>query len=715
MLELSQRVCGESDLEQWSVFDAEKSRAKRLAEQIYKISEKVTSFFCDPPPDRPDFEEREGQLDMSYDILDAIKHSQHILVEAGVGIGKSYAYLVPLLLYNSYTHKPVVIATSTIALQEQLIKDVKYLQKQLGLCQSVTLAKGQTNYLCHKRADEYLDRLGLETEDALDLLQLLSKGCYDRTEFPENLPQSVWDSICIKRFSWHECRRCHKSCLYREIRKSLTQEDGIIICNQDFLTQHLLKLRHSQAGLINSQVGFIVVDEAHNLEDRVRNAATQVIDLPGLQRLIGFAQYDVAPQMLHYIQRELDNAKQSARSFFQCLQEQVKQQMAESEREIGDVDRFFFRRDARSLALLQRLAAALKNLSRSAQAFSLYDARQIRKNSDEDFDAVVSLFADITADLDGSLLWIEQKGNAVELHYCPRNMRAMISSLYFDGWIHTILTSATLTNTAQGSMEELYSYFISNTGFPLDERGILSEPKPSPFPYDEHAMIYYCDDIPHPRRDHDGFIREGVKRLVEILDISQGKALVLFTAKTDLQEVYEQLQQRELPYKVLKQQSGSSQDRVLAEFKTDVNSVLLGTGAYWEGIDIKGKSLSNLVIFRLPFPVPDPIIEDKVSSAQDGLMQVRVPEMIIKLKQGIGRLIRSQSDTGIVSIIDPRLRDAPAERYHDITWASLPIQNRTASLDELRTFYNRLRPNECRQTVRTAQDGRTTSFPNADP
>ena len=138
------------------------------------------------------------------------------------------------------------------------------------------------------------------------------------------------------------------------------------------------------------------------------------------------------------------------------------------------------------------------------------------------------------------------------------------------------------------------------------------------------------------------------------------------------------------------QQPGSSQDKVLNEFKEDTNSVLLGTGAYWEGISIEGKSLSNVIIFRLPFPVPDPIIEYKCSVAKDALMDVRVPEMIIKLKQGIGRLIRNFTDTGIVCIIDRRLRDEPTERYHDITWDSLPIKNRTSSLDELRKFYEGL-------------------------
>lgn len=679
-------------MEQWSVFGDANVRAKKQAEQIYKISEKVTSFFCDPAPDRPDFEQREGQLDMSYDILDAIKHGQHILAEAGVGIGKSYAYLVPLLLHNSYAQKPIVIATSTIALQEQLVNDVEYLQNRLNIWRSVTLAKGQTNYLCFERAMKYLDRPDAEMSD--ELWELVVAGGQDRTDFPAELPAKIWEQICVKRFSRRTCRNCHSACRYRDIRDRLIHESGIIICNQDFLTQHLLKLWHGQSGLINGELELVVVDEAHNLEDRVRNAATQTVDLPGLLRLIGLAQYDVAPEMVYYIQRDMDNSRQSARAFFQCLKEQVQQQLAESERDGRDTDRFFFRQDKKSLSQLQHLASALKNLSERVQTFSAYDMRQARKPSDEDFDAAVSLFADIAADLDGSLLWIEQKGNGVELHYCPRNMRDIISRLYFDGSIRTILTSATLTNTAQGSVEDMYSYFIRNTGFPADKGGILSEPKPSPFPYDEHAMIYYCDDIPHPRLDHDGFIREGVERLVEILDISQGKALVLFTAKTDLEEVYEQLQQKGLPYKILKQQPGSSQDRVLAEFKSNTDSVLLGTGAYWEGIDIKGKSLSNLVIFRLPFPVPDPIIEDKVSFAQDGLMEVRVPEMIIKLKQGIGRLIRSQSDTGIVSIIDPRLKDAPAERYHDVTWASLPIHNRTSSLMELRAFYHSLKSDE---------------------
>lgn len=177
---------------------------------------------------------------------------------------------------------------------------------------------------------------------------------------------------------------------------------------------------------------------------------------------------------------------------------------------------------------------------------------------------------------------------------------------------------------------------------------------------------------------------------MQLLNITHGKSLILFTAKTDMEEVYSALLKKALPYKILVQQDGSSQERVLQEFREDTDSVLLGTGSYWEGISIEGKSLSHLVIFRLPFPVPDPIIEYKASLAKDSLMEVRVPEMVIKLKQGIGRLIRNFTDTGIVSIIDSRLRDDAPERYHDVVWNSLPIHNRTTNLQVVEDFYHRI-------------------------
>ena len=625
---------------------------------------------------------------MSFEIIDALIHNQHFAVEAGVGIGKSFGYLVPVLLYNKKMKKPVIVATSTIALQEQLWNDVHDVMPLLNTQPEVILAKGQTHYLCHKRANEYINM-----EDAVipkELTDGIEQGFQERKQFSSSLPQSIWDKVNIQRFSMRNCGSCEKKCLYYAIRSQLRYTKGIVLCNQDFLTAHLRQLRRGQDGLINREADLIVVDEAHNLDDKVRSATTERVNQSKILGLIQSATKEIKSADRQNVYRETNEAQRRIRSFFDSLKAQMQQQISNSQQDMRYADRFFFDGSLESINLLKSMCSAIKSAALSIQVYASYDFNNRSTAASDELDEQSESLAELIEELDDYLLWIERKGSQAELVYCPKNTREITNRLYFNGSAHTILTSATLTNATDGSLEEQYAYFISNTGFPTDEHGCLSEPKPSPYPYDEHSMIYYCDDLPHPTREHEAFIEQGVKRLLDVLDISGGKALVLFTAKSDMEEVYSILSQMDLPYKVLMQQSGSSQDHVLNEFKENTNSVLLGTGAYWEGISIEGKSLSNVVIFRLPFPVPDPIIEYKASIAKDPLMDVRVPEMVIKLKQGIGRLIRNFTDTGIVCIIDRRLRDEPPERYHDVTWASLPIKNKTRSLDELRNFYESL-------------------------
>ena len=625
---------------------------------------------------------------MSFEIVDALIHDQHFAVEAGVGIGKSFGYLVPVLLYNKKMKKPVIVATSTIALQEQLWDDVHDVMPLLNTDPEVILAKGQTHYLCHKRANEYLSMDGAVIPK--ELADGIEEGFQERKQFPPFLPQNIWDKVNIQRFSMRNCGPCEKKCLYYAIRSQLRYTDGIVICNQDFLTAHLRQIRRGQDGLINRDADLIVVDEAHNLDDKVRSATTERINQGKILGLIKSATNEVKPSDRQNVYAEANEAQRAIRTFFDCLKAQVQQQINNAQQDMRYADRFFFDDSAESIDLLRSMVDATKNAALSIQIYASFEYHGRSTAASDDLDELTENLTEMIEELDDYLLWIERKGSQAELVYCPKNTREITKRLYFSGKARTILTSATLTNTTGGSLEDQYAYFISNTGFPTDEHGCLSEPKPSPYPYDEHSMIYYCDDLPHPTKEHEAFIEQGVQRLLEVLDISGGKALVLFTAKSDMEDVYSILSQKELPYKVLMQQSGSSQDQVLKEFRENTNSVLLGTGAYWEGISIEGKSLSNVVIFRLPFPVPDPIINYKASIADDALMDVNVPEMVIKLKQGIGRLIRNFTDTGIVCIIDRRLRDEPAERYHDIAWSSLPIKNRTKSLDELRRFYEGL-------------------------
>ena len=669
------------------VFNSPKEQEKKKKTDLQAIGEKVTSFFWDVAPEHG-FEMREGQQDMSFEIVDALIHDQHFAVEAGVGIGKSFGYLVPVLLYNKKMKKPVIVATSTIALQEQLWDDVHDVMPLLNTDPEVILAKGQTHYLCHKRANEYLSMDGAVIPK--ELADGIEEGFQERKQFPPFLPQNIWDKVNIQRFSMRNCGPCEKKCLYYAIRSQLRYTDGIVLCNQDFLTAHLRQIRRGQDGLINRDADLIVVDEAHNLDDKVRSATTERINQGKILGLIKSATNEVKPSDRQNVYAEANEAQRAIRTFFDCLKAQVQQQINNVQQDMRYADRFFFDDSAESIDLLRSMVDATKNAALSIQIYASFEYHGRSTAASDDLDELTENLTEMIEELDDYLLWIERKGSQAELVYCPKNTREITKRLYFSGKARTILTSATLTNTTESSLEDQYAYFISNTGFPTDEHGCLSEPKPSPYPYDEHSMIYYCDDLPHPTKEHEAFIEQGVQRLLEVLDISGGKALVLFTAKSDMEDIYSILSQKELPYKVLMQQSGSSQDQVLKEFRENTNSVLLGTGAYWEGISIEGKSLSNVVIFRLPFPVPDPIINYKASIADDALMDVNVPEMVIKLKQGIGRLIRNFTDTGIVCIIDRRLRDEPAERYHDIAWSSLPIKNRTKSLDELRRFYEGL-------------------------
>jgi len=672
-------------------FDARKKQREAL---IKGVGSAVCDFFWEDALAKHGYEDREGQQDMSFEIMEAIKSENHVAIEAGVGIGKSFAYLVPLLIYNNKTGKPVVIATSTITLQEQLYKDAEALKVLLNINTDVILAKGQTHYLCQQRADDFFENNRSTTVEQIK--SGIAAGCQDRRTFSFDIPNSVWDNINIVRFSKHKCILCNywSICQYFLTRDKLISTDGVILYNQDLLTIHLMKLRDSLDGLISGEVEIMVIDEAHNLESKVRSSTTVRYGKGAIISIINAAQKAIFADNRSLIDRQKSEAVKVVVHLYRNLEKQMLSQIDRSKHDMKYAERFFFRDEDNALDLLKKAAKSLDALSDSIQLWDSMSVERVRHERNPqavgDMVTLAREFAELCSSFDDKLVWIERTSRSMELVFCPKNTKKIISQLYFEQAAKTILTSATLTNSAHGSVENQYSYFVQNTGFPVNKGGTLSEPKPSPFPYDEHAMIYYCDDLPHPTNEREVFIEKGVERLVQILDISSGRALVLFTAKTDMEVVFDALKSRHLPYKILMQQSGSSQERTLKEFRENTDSVLLGSGAYWEGISIEGKTLSNLVIFRLPFPVPDPIIEYKTSLSKDAFMEVSVPEMVMMLKQGVGRLIRNFTDKGLVSIVDSRLRDSLAMRYRDIVWDALPIRNRTNDITVAKQFYDQL-------------------------
>lgn len=676
-------------MEFW-ISESEKQEQKRKWKQDFKnIGEDVYTFFIDTAI-QMGFEDREGQWDMSFEIADAMKKKQHILVEAGVGIGKTFAYIVPLLYYHKRYKKPIIIATSTIALQEQLAADVKVIEDLLGYHPDIVLAKGQNHFLCKYRCDEHF--LCEKDEAARKMYEEIDKGGCQKADWDFYIPDNIWNQINVKEFNPVFCRQncVHKEyCYYYELRQELLDTNGIILCNQDLLTINLKKRYSYSKEIITDKFQFVVIDEVHNLESKVRNSYTMEVSYTSLQRTIEQGR-KLARGLGYTIDLKIKEYYKYLEVVFDALYLQIRKQDEFAKKNDKEIERYYIDRD---IPALQGLKDCVHDIFLEVSIQFGADDSYRNKDYDAELDALElqeTLWESMLEPDSADIFWMNIKGKGkkgINLFSCPKDVNRRTETLFFsDSNFTTILTSATITSGVGDKYEEGYKYFIANTNFPI-ERGFIAEPKVSPFNYDEHAMIYYTEDMPHPSHERKKFIEKGIDEIVRLLEISEGKALILFTAKSDMEEVYEDLKNK-VPYKVLMQNQTASQSDTITEFKKDVNSVLLGTGTYWEGISVEGIALSNLIIFRLPFPVPEPIIDYKTSICQDGLMEVLVPEMIIKLKQGIGRLIRSEKDFGLVSIIDSRVGEKSKAKYKQMIWDALPIKNRTSNFDEIKEFYS---------------------------
>lgn len=664
-----------------------------------KIGEDVYSFFQDIAT-AAGFEEREGQWEMSCEIVDGVSQNKHVLVEAGVGIGKSFAYIVPILFYSKTFRKPVVIATSTIALQEQLTHDIETIMDMLNYEVEVLIAKGQNHFLCKKRFDEcFTKEFIAESNEHKAINDAICKFGYEKADWDIEIPDEIWNRINVKDYKPQFCKdKCAYwiSCHYHTLRHRMMSTRGIIVCNQDLLAVDMDKKANYKRPLMSEDIGMIVIDEAHNLENKVRSAVTSCISLKQLKDAMngaGKAVSSVDPR----VTEKLEKADYLIDEIFRDLLKQMDKQDQEVEIEGQNIDRYYVKNISANFRKLYNILD--KILFQADMSFGDFAGKRNKKNYDEETELLRNqvgfLDSIIERKKSSDIFWLERdKGNrgikGVRLYRCPKKVNEIIRKIMFsNAELPVILTSATIATGKNENYIENYSYFINNTGFQID-RSLVCEPKQSPFNYDEHAMIYYTEHMPHPTQKREQFIEKGVEEIIKLLNISNGKSLILFTAKTDMQAVYERLQEKKLPFKVLMQRGNSKQAETLAKFRSDTNSVLLGTGSYWEGINIEGVSLSHVIIFKLPFPVREPIIDYKYQQSENGMMEIYVPEMIIKLKQGIGRLIRSESDKGIVSIIDSRVGEKSRASYKQIIWDSLPIKSRTNKLEEIAAFYKQV-------------------------
>ena len=282
------------------------------------------------------------------------------------------------------------------------------------------------------------------------------------------------------------------------------------------------------------------------------------------------------------------------------------------------------------------------------------------------------------------IFWIEKCKNSYILVRSPKNIEKNLKKILFDDKKSIkVLTSATLNTVADG--EKYYDYYMNSIGLTRNEEIWICKPIRSTFDLKNNTLMYYANDLAHPQNEHEKYINDITNRIIELINITKGKTLILFTSKADMKIVYDNIKNKNLKYNLIIQNDGASQKKIIEKFKDDIDSVLFSTGTFWEGIDIQGKSLSSVIIVRLPFPVLNPIINYKTEMLNNKL-DVLVPEMLIKLKQGIGRLIRGKYDKGIVSILDQRISDLSKSSYKQLVFECVEANIVTNKLSVVEKF-----------------------------
>ncbi|WFA86960.1 ATP-dependent DNA helicase [Paenibacillus amylolyticus] len=623
--------------------------------------------------------ERIGQQEMSLDIADAYIHGHNAMIEAGVGIGKSFAYLIPSLLTNQMSQKPIIIATSSIQLSEQIHKDLRIIGSRLGFStvRSV-VGKGMGQYACRSRAAEWINLDDANSSVSTLAQRILDYEIDERADIKAGVSDAEWSHVSVNDCKFERCH--HKTaCLFYDMRAKLNakaHEIDFIIVNQDLLIRDLMKKKEGTKSIISEQPALIVIDEAHNLEAKVRDARTLEFTYRGICRIL-----DNTVQLL--TKQSGDKSLFSQSKFIKnCAERIFKQVNADLLHHAKqDNDRIKVS-EIKGIPLNQ----VLNNLKDLSLRLSILTSRHEREMDDafEAINGLITLIRVLSEIEDNYLLWASSPLRVTTISICPKDISQFLKYALFNGKVPVILTSATLCQGGD-TLEEQYSYMTHSLGY----KGGFLERQPSPFDYTNHAMMYISNRVPYHHHDQrENYLEAAYNEVVQLCNLTQGRTIVLFSAKEDMKYIHKNLisKANEYTWALHVQKEGSSQDSVIADFRKS-KGVLLGTGVFWEGVNIEGSDLSQVIIFRLPFPVPsDPVYEYKASVTENPFMEVFVPDMLLRLRQGTGRLIRSETDLGILSILDSRLSATAKKSYREQVLDTLPFKKVTEDFEVLERF-----------------------------
>ncbi|MGM1044843.1 MAG: ATP-dependent DNA helicase [Bacillota bacterium] len=628
---------------------------------------------------------REGQENMSLDIAEAFSNDDNLIIEAGVGIGKSFAYLIPALLINEMFRKPIVIATSSIQLSEQIYDDVHKISQRLGFDDiRAVIGKGMGNYSCQERVEKLIESGSLEREDEsfVEMVTKISSGeVKQRSDILYSVKEKDWSKVSVNNCTYEKCTYRNTCDFYkmRHLIKSNSWVVDFIVVNQDLLIRDLIRKYETGRGFITDNIEFTVIDEAHNFEEKVRSALTLSFDLQYIKRSLRNTSKLLSSRGVYTHLRSIDALVFNAENIFEMIEAQIDNYgLSESERYvISPLDSTDFKVLAEKYT--KELITSTSLIDTGKKERQIDDSLQDLRN----FQKLFSILGDFDYD---HLIWSQKSNkNTVEISYCPKNIRKVLADRLFSGRNSVILTSATICQSGS-SIEERYDYITKALGF----KGVLGEQQFSPYNYTDNALMYVAKDMPLYRtkteENKEAFLEAATDKIVQLCNFTKGRTLVLFSAKEDLRIAIENLSKIKVNWEIILQKEGSSQDSVLSEFR-ESKGVIFGTGIFWEGINISGPDLSQVIIVRLPFPVPsDPITEHKIKISKDAMNEIFLPEMLIKLRQGTGRLIRSETDTGIISILDSRLSEGSNRPYREAVLSALQFQTYTEDIETVDKF-----------------------------
>jgi ATP-dependent DNA helicase DinG len=616
--------------------------------------------------DLPGFGYRPQQQAMAVAVAETLAAGATLVCEAGTGVGKTFAYLVPALLSG----RKVLVSTGTRNLQDQLFhRDLPLMRQVLGVAARISLLKGRANYLCrHRLGNALADEARRDPAQRALLMQVRDWGAAtasgDIAELPVPEDAAIWPVVtsttdnCLGQ-DCPELEHCHVLAARRR-----AQEADLVVINHHLLCADL-SLRDQGFGEVLPGADCFIIDEAHQLAEVASGFFGTTVGARGILDLI----------------RDLEIEYRREAGDFPVLPQRagaVRHAVQELRLTLGEADR---RGPWREIAEGSDTARALDELG--GRLIDLEGALDAVKGRGKGLDACLARCSDVVARLaeltspDGgeAIRWFETQGRGFRLNRTPLEVAGVFQSYMEQHRAAWVFTSATL------AVGEAFDHFVGQIGL----AGARCARWESPFDYASQALWFVPRGMPDPADAEYG--RRVAELALEVLGLSQGRAFLLFTSHRALREAAAWLETR-LTYPLLVQGSAPRAE-LLERFRRLGNAVLLGTSSFWEGVDVRGEALSCVVIDKLPFASPgDPVLQARIDALRraggNPFHDYQLPQAVIALKQGAGRLIRDAKDRGVLVVCDPRLLSRP---YGHAFLASLPPMARTRDMADVRHFF----------------------------